>query len=42
MDGDEKGVRAKNSLKGQNWLLSFRLFYLYILLFLQEITGFNG
>lgn len=40
MDGDEKGARAKKSLKGQNWLLFF--LYLYILLFLQEIPGFNG
>lgn len=41
MDGDEKGARAKKSLKGQNWLLFFFfLLYLYILLFLQEIPGF--
>lgn len=39
MDGDEKGARAKKSLKGQNWLLFFLLLYLCIFLFLQ---GFNG
>lgn len=42
MDRDEKGGRAKKSLKGQNCLLFFLLLYLYILLFLQEIPGFNG
>lgn len=42
MDGDEKGVRAKKSFEGQNWLLLFLLLYVYIVLFLQEIPGFNG
>lgn len=42
MDGDEKGARAKKSLKGQNWLLFFLLLYLCIFLFLQGFNGYKG